>query len=298
MRKPVLLIFSNAAILIVLFSLMTQSLFIVARLASAKSVTGQVQIKRSGDEAFVPVVKGDTVKSGDEIQTGANGHAEFAWADGTRWKLEPNTRLTVQRAAINSWRKTEQTQFHLDAGKVFVRVVKSLAPGSSFQIETPSAVAAVRGTVWSIEVAGDKTRVGVYKGFVEVKGQGNTQTVLPGKEAVAGATGVQLEATTPQSDSAFQAQSDMIVPSLDFNVKTGKVAAVLKGQTEAGDSLGVNGDSITVLGNGSFVKRIPLKSGHNEWKVTATDKHGETASVCRAVEFDSAKGVSTPSECQ
>ncbi|BCM91976.1 hypothetical protein IAD21_03855 [Abditibacteriota bacterium] len=297
MRKPVLLIFANAAILIVLFCLMTQSLFIVARLASVKSTTGSVEIKRAGEDAFHAVAVGDVVKAGDELQTGDNGRGEFAWADGTRWKLEPKTHLKIERAAINSWRKSEQTQFRLDAGKVFVRVVKSLAPGSSFQIETPSAVAAVRGTVWSIEVANGQTRVGVYKGFVDVNTDGKgTQTVRPGHEAVAGDNGVKLENTS--DDAAFEAQTDLIHPTLDVDVKTNKAAAIITGQTEAGDSLTLDGKDVRVLGNGAFLRRIEMQPGHNEWTFVATDKHGETTSACRAVEFDAGKGETTPSTCR
>ena len=284
MRKPVLLIFANASILIVLFCLMAQSLFIVSRLASAKAVSGQVELRRNGGGAFQPVTLGETVKTGDEIQTGANGRAEFAWADGTRWKLEPNTRLSITRAASNSWRKTEQTQFRLDAGKVFVRVVKTLAPGSSFQIETPSAVAAVRGTVWSIEVAGDQTRVGVYKGFVEVTGAKGAETVRPGKEAVAGGGAVSLESA--RDNAAFEANPDLLRPALDVDVRPAKGGAILTGQTEAGDALTLGSECVHVLSNGAFVRRVPLQVGHNEWKLSATDKHAATSTACRALEYD------------
>lgn len=230
------------------------------------------------------------------MQTGADGRGEFAWTDGTRWKLEPNTHLKVERAAINSWRKSEQTQFRLDAGKVFVRVVKSLAPGSSFQIETPSAVAAVRGTVWSIEVANGQTRVGVYKGFVDVNSEGKgSQTVRPGHEAIANDNGVRLEDTSDAA--AFESQPDLVHPTLAFDVKVGRVAAIISGQTEAGDNLTLNDKSVPVLGNGAFVRRAPLQQGHNEWTLVATDKHGETSSACRAIEFDSAQGTSTPGVC-
>ncbi len=295
MRKPALIIFANASILIVLFCLMAQSLFIVSRLASAKAVSGRVELRRGGQGAFSPVTLGETVKTGDELQTGSDGRAEFAWADGTRWKLEPSTHLSITRAASNSWRKTEQTQFKLDAGKVFVRVVKTLAPGSSFQIETPSAVAAVRGTVWSIEVNGGQTRVGVYKGFVEVSGAGGAQTVRPGKEAVTGNGGsVALESA--HNAAAFAANPDLLRPTLDVDVRTVQKSAILSGQTEAGDALCLGNECVRVLSNGAFVRRVPLQTGHNEWRLTATDKHAATATACRAVEFDGQ--TATPGACR
>ena len=284
MRKPVLLIFANAAILIVLFSMMTQSLFIVARLASAKSVTGQVEVRHAGENAFHPLHVGEAVKAGDEVQSAEDGRAEFAWPDGTRWKIEPQTRLTIERALLNSRSKTEHTQLRLDAGKVWVRVVKTLASGSGFGIETPTALAKVRGTVWSIEVSGDQTRVGVYKGFVEVTGDKTTEIVRPGLEAIAGTEGVKLERARNQS--GFGANPDLLRPLLDVQFSLGKVAAIVNGRTEAGDLLTLNGEAIPLLNNGAFLTSVPFKNGHNEWTFSATDKHGVTSSVCRAVEFD------------
>ncbi len=284
MRKPVLLIFANAAILVVLFCLMAQSLFIVARLASAKSVAGQVEVRRAGENVFHPLAVGEAIKAGDEVRSGATGRAEFIWPDGTRWKIEPQTRFTIERAALNSWRKTEHTQLRLDAGKVFVRVVKTLAPDSLFQIETPSALAKVRDTVWSIEVEGDRTRVGVYKGSVEVTGDKTSETVHPGLVAVAGHDGVELERARNQS--AFRANSDLLYPLLDVHLSPGKVAAIVSGQTEVGGVLTLNGEPVPVLNNGTFFKNVALTKGHNQWMVVATDKHGVTTKVCRAVEFD------------
>ncbi len=290
MRKPVLLIWTNAAILVVLFALMAQSLFVVSRIARTKWAHGQVQVLRAGQNEWTSVVPGTPIKAGDTLLTGSDGRAEFAWADGTRWKLEPQTRLLVQRAVRNSRQGGEQTQFRLESGKVWVRLVKRLGTGSGFQIETPTALARAVGTVWSIEVAGDQTRVDVLRGFVDVSISGSNlsevKRLLPSTQALVSASGIELQNASPGDQAAFEAQRDLTHPELSIDVKFNCSDATLSGQTEAGDTLTLNGQAVKVLGTGAFVQRVALNPGFNRWNVTSTDVHGETTSECRAAQFD------------
>lgn len=300
MRKAVLLIWTNAAILIVLFALMAQSLLVVSRIAHTRWAHGQVQVLRAGQSDWTPVVSGTPIKAGDTIWTGNDGRAEFAWADGTRWKLEPQTRLLVQRAARDSWRGNEHTRLRLESGKVWVRVVKRLGAGSGFEIETPTALAKVRGTVWSIEARSHDTCVGVWKGEVEVETSGEKKRVTPGSKAIAGdaivgdaiagdaiaGDAIELQRATPADEAAFEAQDDLTHPELEVGVKLGASSALLSGQTEAGDALVLGCEPVTVLGRGAFSRRVPLVPGHNEWHLRATDQHGASTNQCRAAEFD------------
>jgi len=297
MRKPVLLIWTNAAILIVLFALMTQSLFLVSRIAHTKWANGTVRIQRANGGSWKAVERGTPVIAGDVLSTGADGSAEFAWADGTRWKLEPNTKLRVERAEGASWRGGERTQFRLESGKIWVRVVKTLVAGSGFEVETPGATASVRGTVWSIETDGKQTRVGVWKGFVDVaNGRGDARRIQPGTSAVVGSGIVEVQIAPPAQDAAFRAQTDLTHPDLKLSARRFGKNAILSGRVEEGDALFFGCHAIEANPNGAFVQRFPLVSGHNQWKFSATDKHGESASVCRAMEFDG--NTATPAACR
>jgi len=288
MRKPVLLIWTNAAILIVLFALMTQSLFLVTRVAHTRWAHGQVQVRRSNGGAWAPVSGGTPIKAGDTLSTGTDGRAEFAWADGTRWIVEPNTQLRVVRAGRASWRGGEQTQFRLEQGKMWVRVAKIMDAGSGFSVETPDARATVRGTVWSIETGGGKTRVGVWRGFVDVSAPsgGAVKRISPGTDALVGAGGVALLTAPPTQDAAFRAQNDLTHPDLDAKARRIGQWAILSGHTEEGDALFFGCHPIDVNDNGAFFERLALVRGHNQWTLTARDKHGESSHVCRALEFD------------
>jgi len=288
MRKPVLLIWTNAAILIVLFALMTQSLFLVTRVAHTRWARGNVQVQRSNGSAWAPVLGGTPIKVGDVLSTGADGRAEFAWADGTRWVVEPNTRLKVLRAGRASWRGGEQTQFKLEQGKMWVRVAKMLGAGSGFSVETPDARATVRGTVWSIETGQGKTRVGVWRGFVDVSDPsgGAAKRISPGTDALVSAQGVALQLAPQTQDGAFREQADLTHPDLSLNAKRIGQWAILSGHTEEGAALFFGCHPLDVNENGAFFERLALVRGHNQWTLTARDKHGESSNACRALEFN------------
>jgi len=288
MRKPVLLIWTNAAILIVLFAFMTQSLFLVSRVAHTRWANGQVQVRRSQNGAWESVHDGTPIKAGDTLFTGPNGRAEFAWADGTRWVIEPSTTLRVLRAQGASWRGGEQTQFKLEQGKMWVRVAKMLGAGSGFSVETPDARATVRGTVWSIETGQGKTRVGVWRGFVDVSDPsgGEAKRIISGTDALVGAHGVGLQNAATTEDAAFRAQNDLTHPDLDAKARRIGQWAILSGHVEEGSALFFGCHPVDLNDNGAFLQRLALVRGHNQWTLTARDKHGESSKACRALEFD------------
>jgi hypothetical protein len=172
MRRPVFLIFVNAMILLVVFALLAQSLVTVQRLAVARKAQGLAEVQRGGRGDFRQLALRDFVKSGDAVRTGATGVAEFAWPDGTCWKLTPNSQVTLSRSTANALLKTEHSQLRLDQGQIFVRIPKRLASSSSFEVHTPCAVATARGTVFSVSHQGRQSRVCVLQGAVDVSRAG------------------------------------------------------------------------------------------------------------------------------
>ena len=77
-------------------------------------------------------------------------------------------------------------------GKALLIEVAPKPGGNKFQVVTPQAIAAVRGTKWAVDVAGDKTSVFVVNGRVGVGGRtgGRGVTLRPGE-------GVDVEAGAP-----------------------------------------------------------------------------------------------------
>jgi hypothetical protein len=79
------------------------------------------------------------------------------------------------------------------SSKALLLDVQAKSGGRKFQVNTPQAIAAVRGTRWAVDVAEGKTSVFVVHGRVRVgrRSSGDRQVVLgPGE-------GVDVEAATP-----------------------------------------------------------------------------------------------------
>lgn len=300
MRRPVLLIFTNAMILIVIFCLLAQSLVVVQRLAKADKISGHVEVQRHARGEFTTLTQTGVIQTGDVVRTGADGIAEFKWTDGTRWKVMPNTQITVKKATYNMVKKSDQRQLDLSAGKVFIRIMKSLAPSSKFEVETPTAVAAVRGTIFSVEVVNGKTEVAVFKGSVKVTSNdeaGQDEAMItPGQAAISGDAGVLETVNNAASGNAFAGQESIVKPELNATIKRAEEGckATLNGSTEVGDKVTINDKPARVLGNGTFIKRVTLHAGTNTFTIVSTDKHGESTSVVRTVEGGGACGAPAP----
>ena len=273
MRRPVFLIFVNAMILIVVFALLTQSLFVLQRLAQARAVVGRVEVQGKG--AFRPLAERDFVRTGDTVRTARDGAAEFLWAGGTRWKVMPNTIIKVKKATTSS-QKAETSQLEMSQGKVFVRIAKDLSPSSRFEIQTPTALASVRGTIFSIEVRGAQTQVRVWKGEVTLAGASGQKAAI-GPRQLGLASEVSIETRPDAASRDFEAEPSIVRPHLEARVQPlDEGRALVSGTTEAGDAISVNGQNARVLNSGAF--RLKLRVPRDgAFTVIASDKHGASS---------------------
>ena len=115
-----------------------------AWIAMLISVQGATSVRRSGSGAFVDAYRKMTLATGD-IVTGANGRAALLFADGSQVKLNVNTVCSSPpRVGPRA-----PSRLGLQAGEVWARVTR----GRRVSIETPSAVAGVRGTELDLQLA-------------------------------------------------------------------------------------------------------------------------------------------------
>ena len=106
--------------------------------------------------------------SGDTIITGDGQFVSLRFADGSRLTILPDSRVSLD--ALSQFGQTGMidTQIHLNSGNVDTHVMKQ-APGNRYEITTPSAVTAVRGTQFRVSSdASEVTRAEVVKGVVAV----------------------------------------------------------------------------------------------------------------------------------
>ncbi len=132
------------------------------RVAQLSKVSGPVEITRAADGAkdqarqVGPRVRGGSVYAGDVVATLAGGTATMAFGDGTRVEMAESTSLTVREVDLSAMVIAGQREKPLGrrikilAGDVYSEIVEN--PGILTEFETPSGVAAVKGTKLSISV--------------------------------------------------------------------------------------------------------------------------------------------------
>ena len=279
MRRPFFLIFVNLSILLVLLAMLTQSLFVVQRVAVTEDLRGHVDVQRGGRGAFAPLSKDGLIKTNDVVRSAQDGAAEFRWPDGTRMAITPGTQLTIKKVSFNAAARADNSEFKIADGKIFVRITKGLAPDSKFEVETPTAVASVRGTIFSVEVEDEKTQVAVYKGEVKVSsGAEKPRAIAPGEIAISARDGVLETRADASQNAVFEAQKNIVTPELEARAvatRDSKTHLVI-GQSEVGDTVTVDGKEARVLANGAFRLPLPAK---NSYVVKTIDKHGATVTI-------------------
>ncbi|QRM29786.1 FecR domain-containing protein [Microvirga sp. VF16] len=117
---------------------------------------------------------------GDTLRTNAIGNLAILFKDQTQIRVGRNSTLTVNEVADGP---TDATQLSLQGGNIWARAARG---GSCVDVKTPAAVAAIRGTDWSLAVDGSgKTSLVVLEGVVELKNPQGAVTVRQGEGAVA-----------------------------------------------------------------------------------------------------------------
>tara|TARA_R110001592_G_scaffold76062_2_gene229877 strand:- start:11120 stop:12556 length:1437 start_codon:yes stop_codon:yes gene_type:complete len=141
--------------------------------ASIVFVQGDVKYQQSG-EAESSAVEGIKLTIGAKLVTG-NGTVSLSFADGSSMVLEPNSQLELDALSNFELNGMVDSTVRLNQGTVKTRVIKR-EPRSHFRTITPSAVAAVRGTEYRVNVVSaalentskKTTLVEVYQGLVDV----------------------------------------------------------------------------------------------------------------------------------
>lgn len=290
MRKPVFFIALNGAILLLVLFFLMQSLVIIQMMGTADRLEGTVEVKRRSGNWQTLVLK-EAVHASDVVRTGPASSAELRWRDGTRIRLGPETTLTVKKFAQNAVSHSQVSLFDLTIGKVWVRVVQALKPASRFEIETPTTVAAIRGTVFSVNVDGDgNSAVSVFEGKVHVRdSRGKELDVDAGRVAEVTKVGEEEHATDLAGAQEWAQQSRIVGPALLLEEPTKETAAVttatirLKGYVEPGATLTINGNPVRVGRFGEFSHRLQLQPGRNSVAVVATDRHGRQTTHNREI---------------
>ena len=129
---------------------------------------------KSGPKALAV---GDTLDEGAEIRTGAKGRVRLRCVDGSSLVLGDNSQLTLTQYQAPKGEQPRAVSLWLEVGVMGQKVTPGGANGS-WEVRTPSAVTAVRGTEFVVEVNAEQTTaVHVDTCEVEVGGTAKTRSL-------------------------------------------------------------------------------------------------------------------------
>jgi len=151
------------------------------RQASVVEVKNEVNARKTASAEWLAASIGQRVFVGGGVKTGDEARARLDISDGAILRLGASTEFVL--AALSPEPTGATTRWTLVAGKVWTLVSEALG-GGTFEIETPSGVATVRGSYLSLE-------------YAPATGQA-VATCLEGLCRLTGATGAFTDLTTGQ----------------------------------------------------------------------------------------------------
>ncbi|HYG74531.1 MAG TPA: FecR domain-containing protein [Planctomycetota bacterium] len=173
---------SIAAMLLIamgLFVFTSQNSPSATSLLTVSEVSGEVNI---AEKAGTRKVTSGLVLSGGEIlRTGSDGRVGLRYSDGTSIEAKAGSQVQISQSGAEA-----SKQLHLESGSL-VADVQPQPDNLPFIVTTPHARAIVRGTVLSLVLGSDNTRLEVRRGKVALERNSDKAEVLvsEGRYAVA-----------------------------------------------------------------------------------------------------------------
>lgn len=121
-----------------------------AALSTLTVVEGDVLV-RHADGDVTRANEGDIIVAGDAIHTGSDARAEITYFEGSTVRMEATTELVVEELSTESDGGTV-IAMRQAFGRTWHVVTKLITGGSRYEVHTPSSTAAVRGTIFAVDV--------------------------------------------------------------------------------------------------------------------------------------------------
>ncbi|MFW5996112.1 MAG: FecR family protein [Halanaerobiaceae bacterium] len=139
-------------------------------------IEGEVQrevVNILGLEGWQGLDTSDGIEAGDRLRTGEGARMELVF-ENTVLLLDPETELVIEEGVETDAGRRPRVK--VEKGRIWTRVKKIWQDLTSFEAVTPSAVAGVRGTVFSLHVK-DGTLLSVQEGTVRLENKERTEEI-------------------------------------------------------------------------------------------------------------------------
>ena len=154
-------------------------------------INGEVTLERE-NVGIMDAYENLNLISGDALETFLESFSRLKLDDDKYVLVEQDSKIEIYATGDNEKSKTD---IRLDKGAITVEVENKLNDDSSFEVTTPNAVMAIRGTVFRISAGVDEngepiTRITIFEGAVTVQKKAEDGTlseetsIESGKEAI------------------------------------------------------------------------------------------------------------------
>lgn len=147
------------------------------------AVSGEAGVVRANGDSET-LITGSKLYSGDRVVTADGQSLRIQFADKSELQVQANTVIVLDKLSHHKDTGMVDTRIRLNSGSVKTWVEK-LKPESNYEIKTPAAVTAVRGTAFRLSSTSQFSRTEVTEGTVGVSAGDIEKSVKSGYGIVA-----------------------------------------------------------------------------------------------------------------
>lgn len=153
-----------------------------AFLATISPVQGDVFWRQETEQDWDPILADQGLNAGNQILTKMDSRARIEYFDGIIVRVGPNTLFTVAEQS-QAQDLNLISRIRLLMGQIFIKHGADYY-GGKFEVETPSGVAAVKGTMMSVQITADgQTLVTCLEGVCALSNDRGLVTLTAGQGA-------------------------------------------------------------------------------------------------------------------
>jgi len=172
MRKIKFIIFAIFLIILLIFACKkettTSTTIQEKKVITCKAilVEGNAFVLSESKNEWEQITAGDLFKESDTLKTESKANVEIQFNDGSIIRIKENSELKISK--LYSEQNINNTKLFLNSGVLLAKPEKQ-TEGSSFEIETKSITAGVRGTEFIVIAGAEVSKVAVNRGKVIIK---------------------------------------------------------------------------------------------------------------------------------
>jgi hypothetical protein len=223
-------------------------------------VDGKVE-RRTERGPWQPARVGDSLGRMEIIRTG-EGAAQL--------QVGERSRLTVRRSSELSVREiTEVThRFRLEQGRLSVDYREDGERVIQIEGQGGKTVARAKAARFSVLGTGRTVAVATETGVVDLSSAGSTVRVAEGQQSVV------VESKPPAPPASIPKEVALKVARASVPGPSSRSYTILRGSTQPGNRVLLEGRAVAVDDRGRFSIKVPLKPGTNKIEVTTEDASG------------------------